>query len=241
MTAQSGDLRVEVGVALVRRQVEDHLRRAILQGRFRPGDHLSDRELQDLFQVSRTVVREAVRRLEAEGLVETLPHRGTFVKALSAEEAEHLYAVRGVLEGLAAREFTRRASPEQIDALDAVLHRLRANLASVASHDLVVLKQEFYDVMLAGCGNGYVQKLLRQLLNRITMLRAMSLSEPARLSQTVAELEALLAAIRARDEDAAWTASLVHVRNAGEVALRLLRHRRPASGLDDGAAPGGSD
>lgn len=223
--ANDGDLRVDASAASVRRQVEDQLRRAIVQGRFPPGAHLSDRALQDSFQVSRTVVREAVRQLEAEGLIKTLPHRGSFVRTLSAREAEQVYAVRGVLEALAAKEFTRHALDSEIDMLDRILTQIRSHVNRKPKPELIDLKQQFYDVLLTGCRNSHVRAMLGPLLNVNAQLRATSLSVPGRLAQTVAELAALVAALRARDEEAAWTASLTHVENAATVALELLRKR----------------
>lgn len=219
------EFRVISTAASVRRQVEDQLRKAIVQGRFPPGMHLSDRILQDTFQVSRTVVREAVRQLEAEGLVETQPHRGSFVRALTVREAEQVYAVRGVLEGLAAREFARNATDLEIEALDRILKQIRRHLARKQKQELIDLKQEFYDVLLTGCRNTHIRSMLGPLLNINAQLRATSLSDPNRLPNTVAELESLLKAIKARDEEAAWAASLTHVKNAAAVALDLLRRR----------------
>jgi DNA-binding GntR family transcriptional regulator len=213
----------------VRRQVEEHLRRAIVEGRFAPGEHLSDRAMQDTFQVSRTVVREAVRQLEAEGLVETIPHRGIFVKVLSVQEAEQVYAVRAVLEPLAAKEFTRNASDREIDELEAILAGIRSHIGGSPDQSLIELKQQFYETLLRGGGNVYVQKMLNQLLNQNTQLRSTSLSNPQRLPATVAELETIVSAIRRRDEDAAGTASLAHVNNAAKVALGILRQRSAGS------------
>jgi DNA-binding GntR family transcriptional regulator len=226
------DLKVVASAASVRRQVEDQLRRAIVQGRFPPGEHLSDRVLTDRFQVSRSVVREAIRQLEAEGLVETFPYRGSFVRTLTVREAEQVYAVRGVLEALAAKEFARRATDAQIALLEESFQPILNFDASRPNQELIDLKQKFYDVLLAGCGNTYIRTMLSQLLNVNARLRATSLSAPGRLPQMVAELEALMAALRVRDQEAAWRASLAHVENAAAVALNLLRQRTVAAGPD---------
>jgi DNA-binding GntR family transcriptional regulator len=221
----SDSIRVVASAALVRRQVEDRLRRAIVEGRFAPGEHLSDRVIQDTFQVSRTVVREAVRQMEAEGLVETIPHRGIFVKVLSVEDAEQVYSVREVLEPLAAREFTRNASDEQITQLENVLNEIKKHLGAKPDRSLIDLKQRFYEILLAGGGNLYVEKMLNQLLNQNSQLRSTSLSNPERLPDTIAELQALVVALRNRDEAAASAASIEHVKNAARVALGILRER----------------
>ncbi len=227
--AAESEFKVDSATASVRRQVEDQLRRAIVQGRFAPGAHLSDRSLQNSFQVSRTVVREAVRQLEAEGLIQTFPHRGSFVRTLSVREAEQVYAVRGVLEALAAKEFVRNATDVEIEALGKVLARIRGHLTRRGKQELIDLKQQFYDGLLAGCRNSHIRNMLGPLLNINAQLRATSLSAPGRLAETVTELEALLVAFKARDEEAAWAASMLHVQNAAAIALDLLRKRNAAT------------
>ena len=221
--SQNVEFGAAVTVALVRRQVENELRKAIVQGRFPPGTHLSDKLLQDTFQVSRTVIREAVRQIETEGLIETFPHRGSFVKSLTVREAEQVYAVRSVLEGLAAREFARNAIDEEIDQLERVVVRIRKHMARRQIHEIIELKHMFYEQLLSGCRNTHIKKMLRPLLNVNAQLRATSMSASDRLPHTVAELEDIVAAVRTRDENAAWAASLRHVQNAAAVALPLLR------------------
>lgn len=210
------------GVTTIRRQLEDALREAIVEGHFPPGQHLSDRILQDTYNVSRTVVREAVRQLEAEGLVETLPYRGSFVREVTVEEALQIYDVRCVLEAFAASGFARYATEAQIDKLDGVLDKLRDQIANPDSRTLVHLKQEFYAILLAGCGNHYVSRMLGTVLNQNSHLRRTSMSAPNRLPETVKELENLILAIRQRDQDAAWAATVLHVRNAANTAIRIL-------------------
>jgi DNA-binding GntR family transcriptional regulator len=210
------------GVTTVRRQLEDALRQAIIEGHFPPGPHLSDRVLQDTYSVSRTVVREAVRQLEAEGLVETQAYRGSFVREISVDEARQIYDVRCVLEAFAASGFAKNATEAQIDRLDAVLNRMREQVANPDSRALIRLKQDFYAILLEGCGNDYVSKMLNTLLNQNTQLRRTSLSAPNRLSATINELGNLILAFRQRDGDAAWAATVLHVRNAANIAISIL-------------------
>ena len=229
--------RAVVMVESVRRQVETELRRAIVQGRFPPGTHLSDRMLQDTFQVSRTVIREAVRQVEAEGLIETFAHRGSFVRRLSVREAEQVYAVRGVLEGLAAREFVREASDEEVDQLERIIRKIRKQLTRRQLQEIVDLKHEFYEVLLTGCRNTYIKSMLTPLLNINAQLRATSLSDPDRLPHTVTELEALVKALRARDTTAAWSASMKHVQNASAVAIKLIAPHDAHAGATSTSKP----
>jgi len=223
-----GTFTAVVTIESVRKQVENELRKAIVQGQFPPGTHLSDRMLQETFQVSRTVIREAVRQVEAEGLIETFPHRGSFVKQLTVREAEQVYAVRGVLEGLAAREFARNATDQEIEDLERIVLRIRKHQTRKQMQEVIDLKHEFYDLLLQGSRNTHIKTMLAPLLNINAQLRATSLSVPTRLPHTVAELGNIVAAIKARDEEAACAASMRHVENAAAVALGLLRKRDEA-------------
>ncbi|MBB5696265.1 GntR family transcriptional regulator [Muricoccus pecuniae] len=209
----------------VRRQVEDRLREAIVDGRFMPGDHLSDRLLCELFGVSRSVIREAVRRLEAEGLVDVLPNRGPFVAFLSPAEATQVYEVRTVLEALAGQGFAERASDEEVAELRAVFEEIAATRPGTDRTALLRLKRRFYDVLLRGCRNAYVARMLDQVLNRNTQLRATTLSDPKRLPHTVAEIRRIVEAIERRDREGAWEACRDHVTQAARVALRILNQQ----------------
>jgi DNA-binding GntR family transcriptional regulator len=220
------DLSLNVVVAPIRAQVEEKLRLAIVDGRFLPGEHLSDRELSGIFKVSRTVIREAVRRLEAEGLVTSIPHRGQFVSIVSADEASQIYAVRGVLEGLAGKGFAENATDAQMEQLRKIFEELvSANKTAAGGGALLAIKRRFYDVLLSGCGNAYVTRMLNQMLNKNSQLRATSLSVSGRLQDTITEIRLILHAIELRAPEEAWKACVDHVRKAGEVAVAILRER----------------
>jgi GntR family transcriptional regulator, trigonelline degradation regulator len=206
----------------VRRQVEDALREAIVTGRFVPGDHLPDRLLCEAFGTSRSVVREAVRLLEAEGLIVVYPNRGPFVAPLSVEEAREIYEVRAALESLAGEGFARHASPAQRAALRAVYEELRDRGTAETRQTLLDMKRRFYDILSQGCGNAYAARMLDRLLCRNAQLRATSLSRPDRLPRTIAEIGEIIEAIENRDPAAAAAACRRHVEQAAAVALAIL-------------------
>lgn len=228
------DLKVVREVSSLRHQVEDLLRKAIASGRFRPGQHLVERELCEATGVSRPSIREALRRLEAEGLITIIPHRGPMVTVVTRDDAEQIYAIRAVLEGYAAREFARIAPAAEVARLRSAVEALEHAAAAGPGPALVAAKADFYKVMFAGCGNAYVERMLSPLLNRMSLLRMTSMAQPDRLPHSLAEIRAICASIERRDADGARAASEAHVRNAAAVALAAL-----ATGADDtaGAAP----
>lgn len=207
----------------MRRQVEEGLRSAIVNGRFLPGEHLSDRVLCELTGASRSVVREAVRLLEAEGLVTVQPNRGPFVAHLSVDEASQIYELRSVLEALAGEGFALRATDEERRALREVFEELARCGPDTERETLLAIKQRFYGGLLKGARNAYVARMLEQLMNRNMQLRAMSLSDPGRLPWTIKEIRRVVEAIERRDPDEAFIACREHVQRAADVALRILR------------------
>ncbi|MVW71516.1 GntR family transcriptional regulator [Bordetella sp. 15P40C-2] len=213
----------------LRRKAEDALRKTILTGRYAPGDRLKERELMELLNVSRTLAREALRQVEAEGLIEIVPNRGPVVAVLSYEEAEEIYEVRGVLEAQSCSGFALRANSEQMRMLDSTFAELVEAGQKGDVPKAVSLSDVFYDVVAAGCGNQLLATMLRQLHNRIVLLRRTSLSVPNRLPETMYELTQIYDALKARDEVAAGKAALHHVRQASRIALKVLRDRQANS------------
>lgn len=214
------DLRGEV--VSLRQRATDRLREAILAGRFEPGSRMIESELWRSLGVSRTVVREALQHLQAEGLITIVPHRGPVVASIEVDEALELYEVRRPLEGLAGAGFARHASPGQIVRLREALEYLAMPEASASTSALLAAKNAFYDILLEGCGNRVVGQVLRQLNNRITVLRRISLATQGRLGETLAELSAIVAAIEKRDARLAARLCEVHVSRAAAVATGAI-------------------
>lgn len=215
--------------APVRAKVLENLRQTIIERQLEPGQRLIERELVELTGVSRTSIREALRELAAEGLVTTVPNKGTVVASVSAEEAGQLYEIRSALEALAGRLFVRHATPAQrkslVRALD-VIERLSWKRAP-----LLPAKDSFYAVLFEGGGNEALRLVVAGLHARVSVLRWLSLSVPGRLEQSVAEIRAIVEAVLANDEDAAAQACSRHVEEAGRAALAALAEQGdPAAG-----------
>jgi DNA-binding GntR family transcriptional regulator len=215
-------MRVAPVAAPVRKQVAGILRAAITSGRFAPGQRLVEKELCELTGVSRASVREALRQLETEGLIETLPNRGPSVSRLSAQDAASIYQVRGALEALAAQLFAQHATDEQVRRLEAAVRVLEQAYRAEDVDAIVEAKQRFYAVLFEGSGNSMIASILNTMNARITMLRRVSLSSPKRAPASLREIRAVLQAIRKRDPEAAYRASLYHIQQAAKVALASL-------------------
>ncbi len=220
-----GALQVERQSASLRVQVEDRLRQAIAEGRFKPGDRLIERELCALIGVGRTSIREALRQLEAEGLVTSYAHRGPVVTVISYEEAKQLYSVRALLESFAGQSFAEQGSHDQIAALDDAVKEFEAAAGGGAGRRLTAAKDAFYDCLMSGCGNVFARQMLTTLHNRINLLRMTSMNQPGRLRHSVSEIKDIAAAIRDRDGARAAAACKLHIERAATVALDYLRQQ----------------
>jgi DNA-binding GntR family transcriptional regulator len=209
----------------LRAQVENHLRQAIVSGQLKAGEKLVERELCEMMGVSRPSLREALRKLEAEKLIVTVPHRGPEVASITLAEARDLYALRGLLESYAAHEFTRLASAEEIKNLAKAVRRLREAGQKNSTSGVLKAKAEFYSILLGGCGNALMSEILGGLLSRVSRLRSTSLMLPDRLPKSLQEIETLLECIQNRDAKGAQKISHKHVLNAELAALGVFEQQ----------------
>jgi DNA-binding GntR family transcriptional regulator len=212
------DMRVTPQTVLL--QTASKLREAIMQGHFRPGERLVEAALCDRMGVSRTTVREALRRLESERLVTTVPNKGPSVATINPEEADQIYDVRRLLEGEATALFAARATPPEIEQLTKSLKLFERAVKNEAAVERVQFTGEFYDVILRGCGNTIIREVLESLLARVNALRATSMSNPGRAKFSLAEMRKILQAIEQHDPVAARAAAEAHVIAARE-AVRV--------------------
>lgn len=222
---KSEDLQIQKQSATLRAQVEERIRNAIAHGVFKPGQRLVERELRELIGVGRTSVREALRQLEAEGLVTVYPHRGPVVSTLSVEEAQHLYSVRALLEGYAGRMFAERRTRQEIAQLDDAYKVLEAAALAGQQKALVDAKNDFYGVLLEGSGNPYLKQMLTIIHNRVNLLRATSMTQPGRLEKSLQEIRAICDAIRAGDGKGAEAACIAHIEAAAQVVRHVIKDR----------------
>jgi DNA-binding GntR family transcriptional regulator len=215
-------MQVYAVAAPVRQKVFETLRGAITSGRFRPGQRLIEKELCDLMGVSRPPVREALRHLESEGLVETIPNRGPIVTRVRYEHAVSIYQVRASLEALAAELFATNATDDDLRRLQQALDELIAAMLGKNLEKVIEKKDQFYSALFAGSGNVMIGMILRTMNARVTFLRRISLSSPDRGAQTIRELQAALVALARRDGTTASEAMRTHVVEASKVALASL-------------------
>lgn len=209
----------------LREMVQERMREAIIAGHFKPGERLVERPLCEQLGVSRTVIRETIRYLEAEGLVEILPGRGPIVATMSWQDAQQIYEIRRMLETSAAAECARGITPERSENLRVALDRLQRERDGTTPGELFRASADFYSEIFDGAGHHIAWEIVQRLNGRISRLRAMTLSSTDRERPGAEHMQAICDAITSGNPDAARAAVSRHLDDTQAIAERLLAER----------------
>ncbi|WP_121066235.1 GntR family transcriptional regulator [Chachezhania antarctica] len=199
----------------------DRLRDEIRSGRLRPGARLTETEIAERLSVSRTPVREAIRRLESEGLVDHQARAGAVVRKLDYSEIMELYEMRAVLESTAARLAARAASEVEIRDLRDI--NAQMGVSEGDPQALARLNRQFHQSLLHASRNRFLLKSMGSVDTTMMILGPTSLESPDRAREAVAEHDEIIAALAARDEATAEAAMRRHMEGAQSERLRMLR------------------
>ena len=217
-------LRVDRNIKTLRELTLDKMREAIWSGHFQMGQRLVERDLCAQLDVSRTVVREALRHLESEGLVENLPHSGPAVATITANQARQIYEVRAMLEGRAARRCAESASPEDVKRLGDLNDAIQCAFRSGQHRDVILKTTAFYSALFDVAGLQIAGEVVDSLNARINQLRARTISSPGRQKQASAEMSEILTAIGNGDAELAERAAIRHIERVAELAERSFEN-----------------
>ncbi|MEU0137656.1 GntR family transcriptional regulator [Streptomyces sp. NPDC006296] len=207
-------------------KVAEELRQMIISGELPPRSSLSEMALSQTFGVSRTPIREALKQLQIEGLVEVRPRVGTFVAVPSRREITELFQMKELFEGAAARLLALRGNVPEVEQLDATMRAADAAVRAGDSERYEELVHEFHDLIVVGADNSKLQAHYRTLMNQLAYARLVrtSLAQPGRLSESDHEHHHVLDLIRAKDGDGAERVMREHVRRS---------HQALMAGMDD--------
>ena len=197
-------------------ELVERLRELIVESELEPGARVPERELCERFSVSRTPLREALKVLASEGLLELLPRRGARVARLTAADLDEMFPVMGTLEALAGELACARITEAEMAEVRAlhyqmVLHATRGELP-----EYFRLNQRIHEAIMAAARNPTLARLYRGLAGRVRRARYLANMSKARWDQAVAEHEAILAALEARDGAALGRVLEAHLRNKCE-------------------------
>ncbi len=186
----------------------------ILNGKYEPGDSLTETRLCDELGVSRTPVREAIRQLELEGLVQSIPNKGATVNGISMKDIDDIYKIRIVLEGIAARWATEKITDAEIDELKNVVDLQEFYTQKNDIEQLMKYDSKFHDIVYKASKSMPLMHTLSTFHHYVQRARNLSFATPGRALKVLKEHEAILKAISERKPDEAEKLTTDHVKNA---------------------------
>jgi DNA-binding GntR family transcriptional regulator len=184
-------------------QVADKLRDQIYQHELTPGDPIDEMALCERYGISRTPLREALKVLSSEGLIELIPRRGSFVRSMDIDELNELFPVMAVLEGLCAREAVENCKPQDLKQLEQMHEKLEifvkeSNIDAYYEQNFV-----FHQAVQDLSGNKWLQRVIGDLRKVLRLARHMQLTIPGRLQESLEEHRQIMQAFIKKDPDLA--------------------------------------
>ena len=196
-------------------KIRDSLEQRIVEGELGNGKRLDETELSGFYGVSRTPVREALQRLAESGLAEHLPRRGTFVRSPSLSQLVEMFEVMAELECMAIRLAARRATAEDIDALEKDNETCRAAVAANDTKKYYEVNARLHGRIYQMSGNSFLASEARRLHDRLRPFRRLQLRVRGRMEESMAEHDIILAALRDGDADRAMETMKKHITIVG--------------------------
>lgn len=207
----------------LREIVFETLREAIISGRLKPGERLMEVQLAEEMGVSRTPVREAIRKLELEGFVVMVPRKGAYVADISLKDIADVFEVRAALEGLAAALAAERITEEELEQLERLLVQLAEKIEKNDLTGLIEIDTQFHEVLYRACRNAKLVQILGNLREQIQRFRATSLASPGRMKFALDEHKKIVEAVSERNVELARALAQEHIENAENSLLEALR------------------
>ncbi len=207
---------------LLSEDIVDSIKTAIIKGKFKPGERISEGELAESMGISRTPLREAFRKLENEGFITIIPRKGAIVTDIDPEEANDLYIIKGTLEGLAARLATPKIKEKDIEKLEKINDQLRELIDSDDLEAFYRLHRKFHMLFTKLSGNNRLIQMISNLNDHFKRFGIVSLTLPGQFQQTLQQHEEIIEAFRGGDEFDAEEKVKKNVQTGGRVLLNHL-------------------
>ena len=209
------------------------LREAITSGILQPGERLMETQIAEELGVSRTPVREAIRKLELEGFVIMMPRRGTYVADLSMKDINEVFEIRTSLEVLAAGLAAERITEEELEQLNRLLVKISEYIEAGDLDKIVETDVAFHDILYRASRNNRLVAIINNLREQTSRFRSISLGHPGRLQETLKEHRRLVDAISQRDPELAQQMAHEHMENAEQTLLLEMNERRGLLGKNE--------
>jgi len=206
----------------LREVVCESLREAIRSGVLKPGERIMEIQLAEELGVSRTPVREAIRKLELEGYVVMMPRRGTYVASMSIRDINEIFEIRTALESLSNGLAADHITDDELEHLQRLLVIIGGYIKEGNIEKIVETDIEFHDLMYHAARNERLVGIISNLRDQLTRFRTLSMSYPGRLEETLEEHRLIVDAIASGDRKAASRAAERHMENSEKTLLKAM-------------------
>jgi len=206
----------------LREVVCESLREAIRSGVLKPGERIMEIQLAEELGVSRTPVREAIRKLELEGYVVMMPRRGTYVASMSIRDINEIFEIRTALESLSNGLAADHITNDELEHLQRLLVIIGGYIKEGNIEKIVETDIEFHDLLYHAARNERLVGIISNLRDQLTRFRTLSMSYPGRLEETLEEHRLIVDAIASGDRKAASRAAERHMENSEKTLLKAM-------------------
>ncbi|AFK85771.1 MULTISPECIES: GntR family transcriptional regulator [Thermoanaerobacterium] len=204
--------------------VFDYMKNAIITGEFKPGERLMEVQLAEKLGVSRTPVREAIRKLELDGLVVMVPRKGAYVSDLSTKDLLNAFEVRQSLEGLAASLAAERITDDELKKLKDVLDKFYEGIQENDVEKLIKYDQEFHDLIFNASRNEKLVQIMNNLQEHVHRFRVRYISDFKKSKKLYQEHKKILESLEMRSSDNAQKWAEKHIQNFQNDLVKDMKH-----------------
>ena len=204
-------------------EIANNLREMIMSGELKEGDKIKENELCDLMGISKTPLREALRVLSAEGLIQLIPNRGSFVSTPTFEEIKEMFDVMSVLEGVCARTAVEKMEQRDFAKLERLHSYLEEHFNRKEKKAYIHINNSYHAYVQELAGNKTLNQIVNGLRQKILLYRFQSLNLPGRFEQSIQEHRELLTAFRHRDPEKAEMLMKSHLKKQCEALEKLAK------------------
>lgn len=209
----------------LREIVLEALKDAIVNGKLKPGERLMEQQVAEELGVSRTPVREAIRKLEIEGFIIMIPRKGAYVSDISLKDIAQVFEVRAAMEALAAGLAAQRIADDQMEKLERKLVEVKNAVDNSDLDNIIHFDTDFHEIIYDASRNDRLVQILNNLREQIQRYRTASLASPGRLKDTLREHQELVDAISTRNVALAQKVAKEHIENAENSILEAFKEK----------------
>ena len=200
----------------LRENIADIIRKRIIYQELEPGQKIVEQDLAKEFKTSRAPIREALRQLELEGLVNIIPNKGAYVTGISDKDVHDIYMIRSMLEGLCVRWATEHITQEQLEELDEIILLSEYHMDKGHSDQLTELDGRFHQILYEASQSRILDHVLSDFHKYVQLARRASVKTEERAIKSIDEHNEILNAIKAKDAEKAGNLATIHIMHVME-------------------------